>query len=1192
MLATFLKFELRYRLRQPAVYVFSLIFALLTFGAMTSDAVVIGGGSGQTAINAPFVITQMLGIMSVVSVILVTAFVSTAVIRDFELSTDALFFTKPIRKLDLLAGRFLGAVAVAFIVMIAAAVGLAVGTMMPWLDAERVLPFSATPYLRALLVFVLPNLVVMGSFFFAIATLTRRVLPAYVGVVAFFVVYSVSQSFAGDLDNDTLAALSDPFGMAALGTSTRYWTVAERNSALVPLDGTLWLNRAVWLGLAGVCFGLTVRRFSFASRARKPKRGDDSRDESSGLQGSRTDAPLVVVQPRFGAGTGLVQLWHALRVELGAVVRGKVFIVVVLFAVLNVVGGALGTMDELYGTPILPVTHLMVRVVDRVFALFVIIVITFYAGERVHSERQVGLHEVYDALPVPSWVPLLGKLGALWAAVFVLLGVGALTGMAIQLARGYTHLEPALYLEGLWGLSLSQWAMVCVLAVFFQVLVNHKYLGFLLMLIFFGSQIVLPALDLQHGIYRYGWAPSTPYSDMNRYGHFITPALWYRLYWSLFAAGLLVVANLLWVRGTDARLRLRLREARRRATRLQLGLLAGLVAAVFGVGAFILHNTTVLNDYRTDDDEEDAAVRYEQLYKAAWDAAPQPRVVAADLEVEIWPHSREVALRGTLELVNRHDAPIDRLMVAVEPRLAVESLGLPDAALVEHDEELGVRIYRLEPALAPGAALSFPFSLRFAEAGFRNHGSVTQVVGNGTFFTSGFVPHFGYDPERELGDPNERRKRGLPARVRMRPPTDMAARANTYITREADWIRFAATVSTSSDQIALAPGYLVRQWDEGDRRYFRYEMDAPILDFYAFLSADYVVARDHWNDVAIEVYHHAPHDMNVPRMIESVKASLDYFTANFSPYQHRQVRIVEFPRYASFAQSFPNTIPYSESLGFIADLSGEDAIDYVFYVTAHEVAHQWWAHQVIGAEVQGSTMLSETLAQYSALMVMEKTYGRAKMKEFLEYELDRYLEGRSAELERELPLSLVENQPYIHYNKGSLVMYALREVMGEAVLNGVLAQYIADVGFQSPPFTTSLELVERIRAAMPERFAYLVEDLLETITLYDNRAIEAKATPLGGDRFAVELVVESHKQRADGAGAEQDVPLDDWLQLGVYGEDEAAEPLYLEWHHITGPRTEVRVEVSGRPARAGIDPQVLFIDRDPDDNVRKVEVSE
>jgi aminopeptidase N len=67
-------------------------------------------------------------------------------------------------------------------------------------------------------------------------------------------------------------------------------------------------------------------------------------------------------------------------------------------------------------------------------------------------------------------------------------------------------------------------------------------------------------------------------------------------------------------------------------------------------------------------------------------------------------------------------------------------------------------------------------------------------------------------------------------------------------------------------------------------------------------------------------------------------------------------------------------------------------------VTAHEIAHQWWAHEVIGANQQGSTMIVESLSQYSALMVMEKEYGAQQMRRFLKYELDRYLAGRGAEL--------------------------------------------------------------------------------------------------------------------------------------------------------------------------------------------------
>src|SRR5690606_32032692 len=121
------------------------------------------------------------------------------------------------------------------------------------------------------------------------------------------------------------------------------------------------------------------------------------------------------------------------------------------------------------------------------------------------------------------------------------------------------------------------------------------------------------------------------------------------------------------------------------------------------------------------------------------------------------------------------------------------------------------------------------------------------------------------------------------------------------------------------DQIAIAPGYLQREWVENGRKYFHYKMDKPILNFYAFNSANYAVNKEMYKGVQLEIYYQKGHEFNLNRMMQSLKHSLDYFTENFSPYQHRQVRIVEFPRTGGgFAQSFPNTIPYSEEIGFIA----------------------------------------------------------------------------------------------------------------------------------------------------------------------------------------------------------------------------------------------------------------------------------
>jgi len=381
---------------------------------------------------------------------------------------------------------------------------------------------------------------------------------------------------------------------------------------------------------------------------------------------------------------------------------------------------------------------------------------------------------------------------------------------------------------------------------------------------------------------------------------------------------------------------------------------------------------------------------------------------------------------------------------------------------------------------------------------------------------------------------------------------------------------------------------------ENGRRYFRYEMDSPIFDFFAYLSARYAVKRDRWNDVAIEIDYHPDHAYNVDRMIAAVKASLDYFTTQFGPYQHHQVRIVEFPRYARFAQSFPNTIPFSESIGFIARLDDRpDAIDYVSYVTAHEVAHQWWAHQVMGGNVQGATLMSETMSQYSALMVMEHMAGRDKMRRFLKYELDRYLSGRGGERIEELPIYLVEDQPYIHYRKGSLVMYALKDYVGEEPLNRALAEYVRAVAFQKPPYTYSLEFLDYIsRAVPPDRLAIL-DDLFRNITLYENKATQATWSKREDGKYVVRIEVAAAKFRADGKGRETSTPLDDWIDIGVFGPRDPKGPsegrlLALEKRRVNGSGTTFEMVVDEEPKKAGIDPFNKLIDRNPDDNIVSV----
>jgi hypothetical protein len=988
-----------------------------------------------------------------------------------------------------------------------------------------------------------------------------------------------------------------------MGQLTRYWSIADKNERLLPLAGVLLQNRLLWLAVGLTVLALAYRRFAFGhalpERARRGAAPVDLAPEERLATPGQLRLPRVA--RAFGARARLAQFASIASRAFMGIVRNRYFVAIVGAALLFLVFTA-HQAGNIFGTPTWPVTYQTEELLSGTFGIFVLAVITFYAGELVWEERDVHVNQIQDATPVPTSITFLAKLAALIAVIALVLAIMLICGIVMQAAKGYFNFEIGLYLKTLFGIRLVDYVLLVVLAMAIHVLVNHKYVGHFLVLLFYVGTALLPQLGLDHNLYAYGSDGGMTYSDMNRFGPYLGPLAWWKLYWAAFAILLALLSNLLWVRGQETLPGWRMHLARLRFTRPLRAMSAVASLGFIGLGGFIFYNTNVLNEHRTAADQRRLRAEYERRYKR-FEGAPQPEITAVRVAVDLFPRERAARVRGSYVLRNRDSVAIDTVHLRLSHDMRARLVAFDRSAQrVLDDRPHDYAMYRLATPLAPGDSLVLRFDLERNPRGFANRVADPAIAENGSFIASDrLVPGIGYARSAELEDDDERKKEGLAPRARLRPPEDRAARMHTYVDN-AGWVTFDATVSTSPDQIAIAPGYLQREWTADGRRYFHYTMDAPILNFYAFQSARYGVKRDVWTrptpeaapaDVAIEVYYHPGHEYNLDRMIRSVKRSLDYFTANFGPYQHRQVRIIEFPRYAQFAQSFPNTIPYSESIGFIARIRDANDIDYPFYVTAHEVAHQWWAHQVIGGEVQGSTMLSETLAQYSALMVMEKEYGPTQMRKFLEYELDRYLFGRSTERKKEQPLALVEDQPYIHYRKGSLAMYALRDYIGEDKLNGALKRFVRATRFQSPPYTTSRELLDTLAAVTPDSLRYVLDDLFERITLYELRTDSATVTRAADGQWVVDVAIDAKKLYADSLGRETEAAMSDWIDIGVYadtgrGRATGSAPVYLRKHRIASGPQRIQVTVDRKPTRAGIDPLHKLVDRQTSDNVRAV----
>ena len=1198
MILEFFRFELRQQLRSPLLWLLAVLFALLGFGAAASDAVQIGGGIGNVYRNAPSVIATWLTLFTLLGMLIITIFISGALLRDFEQGTSELFFASPIRKRDYLMGRLGAALLASFVVYLVIGLGIFIAQFMPWIDPARLGPVSLKPYLWTFAVFVIPNLLFTGAVLALLAVTTRNILWVYIGVLGFFVLYGVSASLTKNLDNVWLATLIEPLGQRALSRAMRYWSAEERNTGLPAIAGYILANRALWLAVALGLFAAMFALFK-TDRSGTGRRRFGRKTPAAVAPVANAIAPFVVAMPRsipgFSAATAWRQFLGQLRFDSVGVIRSVPFLVMLVFGIANFIATALNA-QVLYDTRILPVTSQMLSALQGSMSLFLVIIVLFYSGELVFKERAARINEVSDAMPVPNWVPLAAKFTTLVVVILAFQAFGALASIAIQVAKGYTNIEPMVYVKTLLLDSVG-FILMGGLALCLQVFTNNKFIGYALLIIVLVLQAVLGLLDYTHNLYNFDGWPAAPYSDMNGFGHFVIPQLWFKAYWGLFVLTLLLLASALWVRGTGDGAKQRWALARQKLRgKLGAGVAAASLAFV-AVGGFLYWNTNVRNDFISPDGQLDLQARYEREFRK-YKVLPQPKVLAVSTDVDLYPETQSMRVHGVYRVHNPYPDPIPDIHIQMVDDKTLAGIEMGGAKLTLHHEPIGYRIYHLDRPLQPGEQRDIRFALDFRPNGITNNTAQHQIVGNGTFVNSQMFPSFGYNEGGQIQDRNERRKRGLGEPTRMPRLEDQAARANTYLTDDADWIDFKATVCTAPDQIALAPGYLQKEFTRDGRRCFSYAMDRPMLDFYAFLSARWLVKKGAYkgaaaHEVPIEVYYDAKHPYNVDRMIQATQKALAYYEANFSPYQHHQVRILEFPGYESFAQSFANTIPYSESIGFIADLRDEDAIDYVFYVTAHEVAHQWWAHQVIGANVQGATVLSESLAQYSALMVMEHEYGRAKMRRFLKTELDGYLSGRGGEKLEELPLYRVENQQYIHYKKGSLVFYRLREEMGEKALNRALHKFIAAKAYQLPPYTTSLELLDFIRAEAAPAQQNLITDLFEKISFYDDRVVDATAKKRGDGKYEVTLKLHAAKRYADGKGKETAGTLDDWMDVGVFargpsGKEADEKVLYLNRHHITREDLEITVVVDQLPYEAGLDPYNKLIDRVSSDNRKRV----
>jgi len=1220
------RFELAYQLRRAWPWL--SMAALLVFALVSTRVAIVPVTLPQDFIlNSPFIITTVSVFSCQIWLLVAPAVAGEAAARDVHTGLHPLVYTSPVSKTEYLGGRFLAAFVLNALILLAVQVGSLLAAYAPGVNPDIIGPFRPAAYLSAYVSIGLTNALIATTMQFSAALLSGRPMAAYVGSMGlFFLSYPVTVFlYFSRIARPEIALLTDPIGVfAIMNEMMSNWTIIEKNVRLFTLEGPMLWNRLLWLGISVTTLALVYLRFRFAHRTaidpfdwlRSVRAGLFA---GKGLTPETPPAPVAISVPQvrqsYGFATHLRQM-VAITSSSFRMIATSLPGLFLLVAFPMMLGLVLMIDMQHWGVPLLPRTSfLMTKYLTATitnplnFWVMVPLLIIFFSGELVWRERDARLAENVDATPVPEWVLFLGKFLGLTVVLVALMAVVMLVGVLRQVISGYHDFQIGQYLQILFGIQLLEFLLFAALAFAVVAVVNQKYLGQLVALIAYVLMMFSGRLGIEHNLLVYGASPAWSFTDMRGFGPTLGPWLWFKLYWAAWALLLAIAARLLWVRGRESGFLTRLHIARHRFNPTTAAIAAMTVALIVALGGFIFYNTNVLNEYITDDELVERRAEYERRY-GIYEGKPQPQRTATNLRIEIHPARRSATMRGSYRLVNRDAVPIDS--IHLEPAFYVKTRVTFDrpARPVVADEKLGHSIYALDEPLQPGDSLTLNFDVQFEPRGFRNGGFRSSgagmgIVENGTYLTGGALPVIGYQPLRELWSAEDRRKHGLPRQVTLPAPGDI----DPSVTAGAP-ATFEAIVGTDADQVAVAPGELRRTWTEArsagsgqaERRYFHYASDVPINGMDVFFSADYAVHRERWTHpsassprlrsgqagqaVDIQVFLHPRHKEHLERLLRSVRASLDYYSAQFGPYPYGFLQIVEQPgNFLGMGVDGSGVVTGGEGF-FMLDPEG-DGFDAMFEIVAHEIGHQWWGMQLKPAFAEGGGVISEGLAWYSTMQLVKNVKGREALRRLMSFmrEPNPWPQIRTG-----LPL-LRAMDPWANYRKGPYAMHALSEYVGEARVNGALRTLVEK---KVSSLATTIDMYRELQAVTPDSLRPLLHDLFEVNSFWTFDTKRATTVPTETGDWQVTLQVEARKVVADSAGKEKEVPIDEWVEIGIFAPAEPGEvlgkPLYVHKHRVRPGTQTITVTVPRKPARGGIDPYNL-LDWEEGDNIEPIEVN-
>jgi ABC-type transport system involved in multi-copper enzyme maturation permease subunit len=1057
-LASLVRIGMRLELKRMRTWIFVAVLLCLVwqlywggmgFGGMRASGVKLGT-------NSDYAIAAVLGAFSFMLMHFTATLCGDGVAEDERLGVSPLLGAAPLSPGVYLLGRFLGSWLSLLAIYAVFVAALFAGQFLPP-DADKLtLAPRLGPYLRFGLWFVLVPTFFVGSLSFALGTLLHSMKPVYGAVTALLVIWYLVLTILGDRNARELAYL-DPSGMTWLAERVaKSRGNAWLNENPVRVDLGFVLNRAVLTLFGLACLFAAVRRYrpehKSADAPSGPRAAWPGRTWAwlRGTQRQVQDRYAVWSSPRAleraacapaGAKRSWSQLWNSLRIELLLLGRERGLWVMVPM-ILLLCGVSLEAFAGPFRTPIYPVSSEYAAQMVPPLLIMLAGMLVFYTGEVFHRDDHAGVRPIVYGSPVPSAVLLAAK----WAAMLlVALAIWVMTvgiAMVAQWIRwkridGRTYFEPWPYLEVGSRVVLPGIAILVTGALALNVLLRQRYVAYFASLVLGAGYVWLLVKGkrslLANPLLFGHWS----YSDLTRLAPYAERLRLHHLYWGSILVLLMALACLGLARSESPSTSGRLARAWRRAASQPLACACALLgmAGAIAAGLRIEQRGTLLG---TRAEREASALAFEDRYAPLLHdprLAPE-RVV---LEIALEPDRRWLSVRGELLLTNPYSSPIATAYFSAAESLAIERFELEGAA-APHLRDGVLCIQPLNRPVAAGErrSLRFAWSGEVAPGFPESGGSQGTLLYPGTVFLSSYepylIPGMGLPLESFLLDRERRARHGRGEFLPLR-----ALPAGSDVGGLFGWdlpFDLEVRIRAPGELEVLCSGDLVEVTEVDSTRIWIYRSRAPLRAFavqaYGFASESYGTDSVHF---------HPTHRFNLDTVRLALEDGRREFGRSFGPYPHGLLRIAEFPRTASFAQSFPALMPFAESIGFLTHHAADPRkIDATYFVTAHEVAHQWWGYILHPGRAPGGQVLCESLAEYSASVLIEQRFGEDALLAFLEDEEDVYLRRRDPDHEKPLA-DLQLDAAEVWYQKGALVFHMLEEQLGRTAVLAALRAF-------------------------------------------------------------------------------------------------------------------------------------------------------